>query len=182
MTPYGKNIPVAIHVKSLGNGELACFRVSDDEPVYPSVVGSGELYSHGHVWFCRTDLSCYGDAFVYVNFVSVYVGSYVRTIAGFNRSDFTHANYNQKNERYESKTNSLSLFHTHSKYYIHSKTSYNLRKTRKNRILEKVAPGKGFEPLRAKGPLAGLSLAQALFVPIWDLEASAITTPPPRLD
>jgi hypothetical protein len=30
----------------------------------------------------------------------------------------------------------------------------------------KMAPGKGFEPLRAKGPLAGLSLAQALFVPV----------------
>jgi hypothetical protein len=46
---------------------------------------------------------------------------------------------------------------------------------------DKMAPGKGFEPLRAKGSLAGLSLAQALFVPLWDLEASAITTPPPRL-
>jgi hypothetical protein len=53
---------------------------------------------------------------------------------------------------------------------------------RKKRIKKiSMAPGKGFEPLRAKGPLAGLSLAQALFVPIRDLEASAITTPPPRL-
>ena len=34
-------------------------------------------------------------------------------------------------------------------------------------MLEKTAPGKGFEPLRAKGPLADLSLAQALFVPMW---------------
>ena len=40
-----------------------------------------------------------------------------------------------------------------------------------------VAPGKGLEPLRAKGPLASLP---TLYYE--DLEASALTTLPPRLD
>ena len=140
MTSYGKNVPVANHVKGLSNGEFACFRVRLNPAVYPGVVGSSESYPYSHVWFWRTNLPCYRDAFVYVNFASVYVGGYVGTIAGFDRSDFIHANYEQKNERYESKTSSLSLFHTHSKYYIYSKTSYNLRKTRKNRILKKRRP------------------------------------------
>jgi hypothetical protein len=41
------------------------------------------------------------------------------------------------------------------------------------------APGKGLEPLRAKGPLAILLLFPARFIEA-DLEASAITAPPPR--
>ena len=44
----------------------------------------------------------------------------------------------------------------------------------------KRAPGKGLEPLRAKGPLACLSLNLGPLFSDYDLEASAITTPPPR--
>lgn len=48
-----------------------------------------------------------------------------------------------------------------------------------NLKLLKMAPGKGFEPLRAQGPLA--NLPSRLSPLLLDLEASAITTPPPRL-
>ena len=41
-----------------------------------------------------------------------------------------------------------------------------------------VAPGKGFEPLRARSPPANLPFSPLLL----DLEAGAITTPPPRLE
>jgi hypothetical protein len=55
---------------------------------------------------------------------------------------------------------------------------------RKNRFLNQrfilllLAPGKGFEPLRARGSPANLPFGLALFV--LDLEAGALTTPPPR--
>jgi hypothetical protein len=49
-----------------------------------------------------------------------------------------------------------------------------------------VAPGKGFEPLRARGPLAGLPTSILRGSRVWSPHlrlwrmASAITTPPPR--
>ena len=47
-------------------------------------------------------------------------------------------------------------------------------------LVGKMAPGKGLEPLRAKGPLACLSFNLGPLFSGYDLEASAITTPPPR--
>ena len=48
----------------------------------------------------------------------------------------------------------------------------------KARLKFKLAPGKGFEPLRARSSPANLPFGLALFV--LDLEAGALTTPPPR--
>ena len=45
-----------------------------------------------------------------------------------------------------------------------------------------MAPGRGFEPLRAKDPLANLSFSFSPLYTYLDFEASAITTPPPRLE
>jgi hypothetical protein len=128
MTKNWKYIPVSNHVKGLSNGEFACLGVGYDILIYPSVVWSGEWHSHGYVWFCRTYFSCYGNAFVYVDLSCIYVCGYVRTITGFNWFKFTRANYEQKDERYESKTKTLALYHTHSEYYILSMSSYKLCK------------------------------------------------------